>query len=182
MANVRQGEELEKYYTPKEFTNYILDRYEKMTKWRPSTFLEPTAGNGRIIDVLKDRYDIPIEAYDIHNEDHREDIVEVDYNKLKLGYKKGRMTVANYPFQVGKKMLEKSILESDFVVAITGINTIINFEYDKFEDKYFFHKILVKKKLKFDRVEVGCAVYFIQRKDCIPPDELEELKKRIDWI
>ena len=182
MGNYREDNMLEKYYTPKDFTNYLIDRFEEMTIWRPTSILEPTAGGGDMIDVIKERFKEPVEAYDIFNETNREDIVEGDYMKLKLGYKEGRMTIANYPFSKALKMMYKSLEESDFVVAMTGVNTIINFDYDKYEKDFFVHRILVKKNLEFIGCTAATSVFFIQRKSIIDPLELEELKKKEDWI
>lgn len=182
MANYNNENMLEKYYTPAYFTNILIDRFENMTAWRPTNVLEPTAGAGDMLDVIKERFNVKIDAYDIFNETHREDILEEDYTKLKLGYKEGRMTIANYPFNKALRMMYKSLDESDFVLAMTGANTIINFDYEKYEKDFFIHKILVKKDLEFIGCNATTAIFFAQRKSSIPTDELEELLKRKDWI
>ena len=74
MGNYRGDNMLEKYYTPKDFTNYLIDRFEEMTSWRPTSLLEPTAGAGDMLDVIIERFRGPVEAYDIFNETLREDI------------------------------------------------------------------------------------------------------------
>jgi hypothetical protein len=70
MANIRQGNKLEKYYTPEDLINFILDESDNWIDINNDIdfFLEPASGGGAMIDVLNSRYNKPVEAYDIFEE------------------------------------------------------------------------------------------------------------------
>ena len=146
MGNLKKGD-LEKIYTPKSLTIWMLDLLKKHYKEEITEFLEPSAGDGAIIDVLKKEYsNIPILAYDIYNETNRDDIIEQDFFKVKLEYKKGRVTIMNPPFNKAGRFIKKAAEFSDYVVTIASTNTFLNLDYNVFD----VDKIDIFKKYEFN--------------------------------
>jgi predicted RNA methylase len=158
---------LEKFYTPTSLTNEIIDEINTFIHFNPSEILEPTAGSGMMLDVIKERYDVPIKAFDILNETKRLDIVENNYLKTKIEYVPNRLVIANPPFHLGLKMLYKMMSESDFVACILSQTSIISFDFDKYDDEWEVHTIWAKKKQRFDRVKVNISVFFLERRSKI---------------
>lgn len=122
---------LEKHYTPL----YLIERmWEKVQMIdEPITeFLENSAGEGGMIDFIKSKTDIPVLAYDIFNSTKRPDIIERDYLKTKIEYKKGRVVFFNPPWSKGTKFLNKSYDEADYWICLFSANTLLNIDYEKF--------------------------------------------------
>ena len=158
---------LEKFYTPASLTNEIIDEINSFIHFVPSEILEPTAGGGALIDVIKTRYNVPIKAFDIFNESKRLDIIECDYLKTKIEYVPNRLTIANPPFNKGLKMLYKMMEESDFVACILSQTSIVSFDFDKYDADWEVHTIWAKKKQQFDRVKADISVFFLERRNKI---------------
>jgi len=161
MGNFKKDNMLEKIYTPESLTLYMLNHLKTYYNGVITQFLEPAAGAGNIIDVLYKEYpSIPVIAYDIFNETKRNDICESNFLKEMIEYKKGRVTIMNPPFSYGNKFLKKCISISDFVISITGVSTVLNFDYSLAEVK----KIDIFKNMIFsDGKSYKCAVIVI---DC----------------
>jgi hypothetical protein len=85
-----------------------------------------------MIDFIKSKTDTPILAYDIYNSTKRPDIIEADYLKTKIGYKKGRVVFFNPPWSKGTKFLNKSYDEADYWICLFSANTLLNIDYEKF--------------------------------------------------
>lgn len=135
MGNIRIDNKLEKIYTPDYLTKHLLELLDEWYKEDIVEFLEPTAGSGQMLDYIKTRFQQPVLAYDIFNEIGRTDIVEQDFLKLILPYKKGRVTIMNPPFQKGIKMVYKALEMSDIVISILSLNSFVNFNYEKYDVK-----------------------------------------------
>lgn len=134
MGNYKGEDRLEKHYTTEYLYNYMNDNVlKKYYKGEITEFIENSAGDGRMIDFLKDKYNLPVSGYDIFNETGREDIIECDYLKEKIEYKSGRVAFINPPFNKGLKFVYKSLKESDYCVAILSVNSFLNIDYDKYE-------------------------------------------------
>lgn len=145
MGNLKKGS-LEKVYTPKELTLFMIDRLNEFYTDEITEFFEPAAGDGKIIDVLYELYpNTPVLAVDIFNESNREDIYQYDFLKLPVDYKKGRVIIMNPPFTKAIAFLKKCRDIADFVVSITGVNTFITLDYNEFDVK----QIDIFNKYKF---------------------------------
>jgi len=145
--NIPKNNKLEKIYTPKALTLEMLDILEEFFTEPITEFLEPAAGDGAIIDVLREVYpDTPIKAVDIYNESKRDDIYEMDFFKTKIPHKKGRVTIMNPPFSKGIKFIEKALELSDYVISITGANSFINIGHLEPQ----IDRIHIHKKYKFN--------------------------------
>lgn len=100
-----------------------------------------------MLDRIKYNYpDIPIIAFDILNEDKREDITECDFLKTKIEYKQGRICIMNPPFSKGLKFIYKVLESCDYCVCITSSNSFLNLNYDE----YVLDEIIHIKKCRFE--------------------------------
>jgi len=123
---------LEKIYTPKQLSLFLLKQLKRFNNFNITEFLEPSAGSGQLLDVIKEQYpNIPLNAFDIKNETHRKDIIECNFLKCDIRYKKGRVTIMNPPFSKGTKFIYKCLSISDIVISITSLNTLLSLDYDK---------------------------------------------------
>jgi len=155
MSNLNKENPLEKIYTPRHIIEYLDECLKEFYKEPPTEFLEPAAGDGQIINYLKEVYPhIPCLAYDIFNETGREDIIETDFLKTPLEYKRGRVTIMNPPFTKGTKFIYKCLEVSDYVIAITSASTFVSLDWDKIEADC----IRVSKKTKFINFEKGTDI------------------------
>lgn len=150
--NTEKGK-LEKFYT----SGFILDELvkelkEKINLDETTEFLENSAGDGKIIDALK-VFEKPIIAYDIIP--HRDDIIEGDYLKEKIEYKKGRVCVMNPPFSKGLKFLYKALDECDYVVSILSINSLLNIDYSKV---WIVGDIKLYRKIVWDDTKISVII------------------------
>ena len=116
--------ELDKYYTPLETAKYCIDKtFEIIGRENITEIIEPSAGAGS--------FSLQIEnciAYDIKPE--HPSIIEQDYLKLELEYKKGRLIIGNPPFgrclNLALKFYKKSIKECDYISFILPISQLNN--------------------------------------------------------
>ena len=127
---------LDKYYTPLELVEYVVNKIEEIIGEQNITeYVEPSAGAGAFLDYL-DYSDKPYLAYDIEPEDSR--VVKQDYLKLELNYKRGRCVIGNPPFGWGNtlsvKFYKKSIELADYIAFIQPISQLDNnmqmYEFD----------------------------------------------------
>lgn len=160
MANYKGEDRLEKHYTPALLLEGLKEMLETYHKEDITEFLENSAGDGKIIDYLKDNYNIPTIAFDIFNESKREDIKECNYLKEKIEYKKGRVAVLNPPFANGLKFVYKALKECDYCVSILSVNSILNIDYDKYE----VDKIYIYRKVDFGSCVVSVSIVGIKKK------------------
>jgi len=161
MSNKSKDNKLEKIYTPDRLTNHLLDLLDEYYKGDISEFLEPTAGSGQMIDVIKSRYNKPVIAFDIFNETKRKDIVEQDFLKLRLDYKKDRVTIMNPPFANGLKMVYKALEVSDFVVTILSCSSWSNFDYEHYDVELIE---VIKKQIFSDNRGYAICIMVIKNK------------------
>lgn len=141
MGNYRKDNMEEKYYTPDYMVEELFNLKDKYVDFEISEYLENSAGGGSIVD----KFDKPYKAYDIINETGREDIIECDYLKEKIEYKKGRVTIMNPPFNKGLKFLYKSLKEGDYTIALLSQNSLLNMDYSK----VWVEEIQLWKKVTF---------------------------------
>jgi len=145
----------EAHFTPTPLIEELFNILERNYKGKITEYLEPSAGDGRIIDHYGDT---PYIAYDINP--LREDIIEGDYLKTDIPYKEGRVCIMNPPFTKGLKFVKKVMKECDYCVAVLGTASILNFDYDSFEAD----EIHYIKKVDFGSCKVDVAVMAFRRK------------------
>ena len=159
MGNYREGNHKEFYPTPEDIGQFLVEEMKKIIT-EPVEILEPCAGKGDLIDAIKKHYDAPILSYDI--EPRREDIIEANYLKTNIEYKKGRICIMNPPFAMATKFIKKSLEECDYCACITSVNTIFNIDYEKYW--VASEHINVLKKRKFGDAIVDCAIMILKKK------------------
>jgi hypothetical protein len=159
--NINKENKVEKHYTTDYLYNYLKDNIlDVFHKEEITEFLENSAGDGRMIDFLKEKYNLPVLAYDIHNETKREDIKECNYLKEPIEYKKGRVAFINPPFTKGLKFVYKALEECDYCVAILSVNSFMNIDYDKYE----VDTIDIFRDYDFGTCKVGISLIGIKKK------------------
>lgn len=121
----------DKYYTPIDLSTYCINKtFEIIGKENITDIIEPSAGNGSFSNQLD------CMAYDLYPEG--DDIIEQDYLKLDLEYKKGRLIIGNPPYgrclNLAQKFYKKSIEIGDYISFILPISQLNNtqsmFEFD----------------------------------------------------
>ena len=122
---------LEKHYTPIRLIERMWEKVQMIPE-PISEFLENSAGEGAMIDFIRTKTDIDILAYDIFNTTNRCDIIEADYLKTPIEYKKGRVCFMNPPWSKATKFLAKAYGEADYFVCLFSANTMLNIDYEKF--------------------------------------------------
>ena len=160
MGNYKGEDRLEKHYTPDWLKDEMSLMLSEFYKGDITEFLENSAGDGSLIDYLKQKYNKPVIAFDILNETHREDIKECNYLKEKIGYKKGRISFQNPPFQNGLKFVYKSLEECDYCVSILSMQSFLNIDYDKYE----VDNIWIYRNVDFGSCKVGICIIGIKKK------------------
>jgi len=160
MGNLKKGD-LEQIFTPHKLTDFLIENCYKFYGGEITEILEPSAGSGLMLDRIKEHIpNIPSIQFDI--EPQREDIIELNFLKNKLEYKKGRVTFMNPPFSKGLKFIYKSLEISDYCVAITSSNSFLNIDYDK----YIIDNLYFIKKAKFsDGNSYGINMIAIRKKE-----------------
>jgi len=145
---------LDKYYTPEYLVKHTVDKAIEILGIENITeVVEPAAGDGAFIPYLKATFlNIPLRLYDLYPE-HPE-IIEQDYKKLRLSYKKGRLTIGNPPFgtssSLWKAFCKKAASNSDFIVYISPAS--------QYNSNYYFKEgVLVYSELLNDIVYRGSA-------------------------
>lgn len=115
---------LDKYYTPKELAKYCIDKtYEVIGIDNITEVIEPSAGSGSFSLQIPNCI-----AYDIEPE--HKSIIEQDFLKLDLAYKKGRCIIGNPPFGYRSLLVQKFYRHScdmgDYVAFIVPISQLNN--------------------------------------------------------
>ena len=159
MGHYKGDDRLEKHYTPIELLDEMWDIVERFHP-NPTEILENSAGGGAMIDYIKDKSNVNIIAYDIHNETLREDIKECNYLKEKIEYKEGRLAFINPPFQKGLKFCYKALEECDRVIAILSQNSLINIDYDK----YYLEEGQLWRNVDFGSCKVSICIISLRKK------------------
>lgn len=160
MGNYKGEDRLEKHYTLDWLMDDMSEMLDTYYTGEITEFLENSAGDGRLIDYLKNKYNKPVIGFDIKNETHREDIKECNYLKEKIEYKKGRVAFINPPFQKGLNFVYKSLEECDYCVSILSMQSFLNIDYDKYE----VDQILLYRKVYFGKCKVGISIIGIRKK------------------
>lgn len=156
MANYNGEDREEKFYTPTELIDELLDLKERFCDVEITEYLENSAGCGNIID----RFDKPFIAYDINNETNREDIYECNYLKEKIEYKEGRVAIINPPFNKGLKFLYKALEEGDWAFTILSQNSLLNLDYTK----YWVEEIQLWRGYIFGETKVTVCLMAVRKR------------------
>lgn len=113
---------LDKYYTSKELAKHCIDVVNELGLEITET-IEPSAGNGSFSLQIPNCI-----AYDLEPE--HETIIQQDFLKLELSYKKGRMFIGNPPFgnslNLAKQFYKKCVQSSDYIAFILPISQLNN--------------------------------------------------------
>ena len=125
--------ELDKFYTPTETAKRCVDLMLNVVTSRffVTEYLEPSAGSGNFSKLIKGCI-----AYDI--KPTAEGIIEADFLKLELSYKKGRLIFGNPPFgdrnNLARSFYKKATELCDAIAFILPISQLNNsdslYEFD----------------------------------------------------
>lgn len=139
--------ERDKYYTPDWLVKHTIKKaIEIIGKENITEVVEPSAGDGAFIDQLKLFFNgITYRFYDLYPE-HPE-VIEQDYKKVRLSYKKGRLTIGNPPFGTSsclwKAFCKKAATNSDYIAFISPAS--------QYNSNYYFKEgVLVYSELLND--------------------------------
>jgi hypothetical protein len=160
--NRNDNNKLEKHYTSTQMIDEMYDVVKRNFNTNDITEIQETsAGGGAIIDYFKDKGYKNITAYDIENETNRPDIKECNYLKEVIEYKKGRVTVQNPPFIYTQKFIKKALSESDYLVTITPLSSIMNLDYNTIE----VDEINIYRKVEFNTgLKIDICIMGLKRK------------------
>ena len=121
----------DKYYTSTKLSKYCIDKtFELIGEENITDIVEPSAGDGSFSNQLK------CTSYDIEPEGSN--IIQQDFLKLELHYKKGRLIIGNPPYgpkmHLVVKFFKKSVELGDYISFILPISQLDNnaslFEFD----------------------------------------------------
>ena len=114
---------LDKYYTSDETAQHCIDVARKILGNQVTEVIEPSAGNGSFSKKLKTCI-----AYDLEPED--DSVIQQDFLKLELPYKKGRLFIGNPPYgsrnNLAMAFCNKAFELGDFVAFILPISQLNN--------------------------------------------------------
>jgi len=137
----------DKYYTPDWLVEHTIKKaIEIIGKENITEIVEPGAGDGAFIESLKKAFpDILHRYYDLYPE--HPDVIEQDYKKVRLTYKRGRMTIGNPPFGTSsclwKAFCKKAATNSDYIAFISPAS--------QYKSNYYFKEgVLVYSELLND--------------------------------
>jgi hypothetical protein len=114
----------DKYYTSVDLSKRLIKKtFDIIGKDNITEVIEPSAGDGSFSNQIEGCI-----AYDIVPES--ENIIQADFLKLNLTYKKGRLFIGNPPFGVHNKLIQdfynKCVEEGDYVAFILPISCYNN--------------------------------------------------------
>jgi hypothetical protein len=128
--------DLDKFYTPSEVSKNCIDLTIKTLMGRLviAEFFEPSAGKGSFSNQINGCV-----AVDILPE--AEGIIQADFLKMKIKYKKGRVMIGNPPFgkrnNLARSFYKKSVEIADAIAFILPISQLNNndslFDFDLIE-------------------------------------------------
>lgn len=148
--------ELDKFYTPIETARKCIEIMKEIVSIEVSEYLEPSAGNGsfsNLIDCI---------SYDI--DPGCKKIIQADFLKLNIKYKKGRVVFGNPPFgernSLSRSFFKKSIKICDYICFILPISQLNNrdslYEFDLI-------KSIDLGPLFYSNIEVHCCFNIYKR-------------------
>lgn len=154
---------LDKYYTPYNTMKYCVDKtLEIIDNIAEIDFIEPSAGQGVFSTYLSEiGYDVI--ALDIAPEG--DNIIQTDYLKYPLKYKKNRCVIGNPPYgnrnNLSLQFYKKSVQIADYISFILPISQLNNntrmYEFD------LIHSENLGKVLFSDKIEVPCCLNIYKR-------------------
>lgn len=140
---------LDKYYTSNELAKYCIEKTFKIIgENNISEIVEPSAGNGSFSHQIDNCI-----AYDI--EPDAEDIIQQDFLKLDLEYKKGRLFIGNPPYGarnvLSVQFYKKATLMGDHIAFILPISQYKNnqqmYEFDLIHSEDLGQQIYTDRKV-----------------------------------
>ncbi len=151
--------ELDKFYTPDETAKRCIDLAFKTFKGITEV-IEPSAGAGSFSKQIDNciAYDIAPEA---------DGIIEQDFLKLKLPYKKGRLIIGNPPFgdrnNLARSFYKHACTMAEYIGFILPIS-----QYDNADSLYLFDLIetIDLGVLTYSGMEVHCCFNLYKKPKC----------------
>lgn len=130
---------LDKYYTDKKLAKELIEKtYDVIGVDSITEIIEPSAGNGAFSSQIKHCL-----AYDICPE--HPDVIEQDFLKLNIPYKKGRLFIGNPPFgdrlNLARQFMKKHYIQGDYIAYILPISQLNN-NYNFYEFDLIYSKNL----------------------------------------
>ena len=114
---------LDQYYTSDESAQHCIDKTREILGSLVTEIIEPSAGNGSFSNKLRKCI-----AYDL--EPKADGIIQQDFLKLDIPYKKGRLFIGNPPYgsrnNLAKAFCNKAFELGDFVAFILPISQLNN--------------------------------------------------------
>lgn len=164
----------EAHYTPTELLDLMFQVKNKYVDFQISEYLEPSAGDGRIVE----RFDKKYRAYDINPKSDK--ITKADFLSTNIEYVKGRVTMMNPPFSLTNEFLEKALSVSDYVIGVLPRYTLTEvINYDTTQIDY----VSLLRDYDFKTTEVTVFVVGCKRKEKVKPNQLFDYKKEWEnWL
>jgi len=149
---------LDKYYTSPELAKYCIDKtFEIIGRENITEIIEPSAGNGSFSKQIDGCI-----AYDLEPDDSS--IIQQDYLKLGLEYRKGRLMIGNPPYGsrniLSVKFYKHSLKLGDYIAFILPISQLNNTQ--QMYEFELIHSENLGKRLYTDR-EVHCCFNIYKR-------------------
>lgn len=168
---------LDKYYTDQKLAKKLIEKtYSIIGIENIKEIIEPSAGSGSFSNHIKNCH-----AYDIFPE--HPSIIEQDYLKLDLQYKKGRLFIGNPPFgdrlNLARKFMKKHYQQGDYIAYILPISQLNN-NYNFYEFDLVYSKDL--GVIKYSDREVHCCFNIYIRPNDGSLNTRVDLYKLPSWI
>jgi hypothetical protein len=171
----------DKYYTPEWLVNHTIRKaIEIIGKENITEVVEPSAGDGAFLEALKSNFNnIPLKFYDLYPE-HPE-VMKMDYKKVLLSYKKGRLTIGNPPFgtssSLWKAFSKKAATNSDFIAFISPASQYNSNYYFK-EGVLIYSELLNDVEYRGSETEGGKAQ---KVRTCLNIYKVYDREEQEDW-
>ena len=148
--------ELDKFYTPKQVAKDCIDTFWR-TCFDVTEIIEPSAGNGSFSLQIPNCI-----AYDLEPE--HESIIQQDFLKLELPYKKGRLFIGNPPFGTRNTLsvgfYKQATKMGDYIAFILPVS-----QYNNNQQMYEFNLIHseVLPLIEYSGVKLLCCFNVYKR-------------------
>lgn len=156
----RERDPLDRYYTPEWVIDQCLDIVVPEVTWRrPENILEPSAGDGSFVRLLRQRYpsswitaiDIDPEAgpWSEANDEYEGDFLETDWSQVFTG-PTPHLIIGNPPYGIAREFCETSLEICDTVIFILRVDFLCSAERAKFFQEYRpSHVFLLPNRVPF---------------------------------
>lgn len=170
---------LDQYYTSEEDMSYCVNKSLDILQengYAVSEFLEPSAGQGVFSNYLATS-GLNVIAIDI--DPKSEDIIQADYLKYDIEYKKGRLIIGNPPYGthlgLAKKFFKKSVQLGDYISFILPISQLNN-KNSMYEFDLIYSEDLGRLTFSGDRKVHCCLNIYVRPKNGLNKRSVSKLK------